>query len=116
MRESGDQLQLPNDGKVYYTIGEVAELLGENVSLIRFWEKHFKAIRPKRNNKGHRIFTRDQLIRLKSIHHLVKVKGMTLQGAAEALSTEGEMIDKETALRERLLGIRDFLKELRSQL
>lgn len=116
MDDHMDKSELTDTTKVYYTIGEVAEMLGENISLIRYWESHFSGIKARRNSRGHRLYTREQLLRLKSIHHLVKVKRMTLEGANDALRSSAERIDKETEIREKLLHIREFLKELREQL
>jgi len=67
--------------KRYYSISEVASQLDVNASLIRFWEKEFDQIKPKKNRKGNRLFTVDDLQNLKSIYHLVKERGFTLEGA-----------------------------------
>ncbi len=69
--------------KVYYTIGEVAEMFDVNTSLIRFWEKEFDIIKPKKNKKGNRLFTKQDIDNLHIIYHLVKERGMTLKGAKE---------------------------------
>lgn len=71
--------------KLYWSIGEVAEELGVNTSLIRYWEKEFNSIRPKRTGKGDRSYTRKEIDQLRRIQHLVKEKGFTLQGAKEQL-------------------------------
>lgn len=84
--------------KLYYTIGEVAQLFEVNTSLIRFWEKEFSAIKPKKNNKGNRLFTVKDIITIDRIYELVKIEGHTLDGARKALrerkSTKAE--DKST--------------------
>ena len=67
--------------KVYYQIGEVAEMFNVNTSLVRYWEKEFKIIKPKKSNNGTRLFTRRDIDNFRIIHELVKVKGMTIQGA-----------------------------------
>lgn len=69
--------------KVYYTIGEVAEMFDVNTSLIRFWEKEFDIIKPKKNKKGNRLFTKQDIDNLHIIYHLVKERGMTLKGGKE---------------------------------
>ena len=61
--------------KLYYTIGEVANLFQVNTSLIRFWEKEFEVLKPKKNKKGNRLFTKEDVSNLKIIFHLVKEKG-----------------------------------------
>ena len=72
--------------RLYYSIGEVAEMLGENVSLVRFWSDSFpKFVRPKRNAKGNRMYSKDDIDMLKRIYFLVKECGMTLEGAAKRL-------------------------------
>lgn len=67
--------------KLYYTIGEVAKAFKVNTSLIRFWEKEFDVIQPKKNAKGTRRFTRKDIKNLELIYHLVKERGFTLEGA-----------------------------------
>lgn len=103
--------------KLFYTVGEVAETLGESTSLVRFWANEFpKFIRPQRNAKGNRLFSKDDLECLKTIHHLVKTEGLTLEGAAKRLkeAKKGEM-DKQKVL-ETLQGIRQQLSEIRAEL
>ena len=73
------QVDLPE--KRYYKIGEVAKAFGVNTSLIRFWEKEFDVIKPKKNAKGDRMFTQDDVKNFQMIYHLVKEKGFTLEGA-----------------------------------
>lgn len=67
--------------KIYYKIGEVAEMFSVNTSLIRYWEKEFRIIRPRKSQKGTRLFTKRDIDNFRIIHELVKVKGMTIQGA-----------------------------------
>lgn len=71
--------------RLYWSIGEVAEELGVNASLLRYWEKEFGTLRPKRTNKGDRLYTKDDIAQLRRIQHLVKEKGFTLQGAKSEL-------------------------------
>ena len=74
--------------KRYYNIGEVAGAFGVNTSLIRFWEKEFDAIKPKKNAKGNRKFTPEDIKNLQLIYHLVKERGFTLEGAKTHLKEE----------------------------
>lgn len=76
--------------KLYYSIGEVAEMFDVNTSLIRFWEKEFTVLKPKKNKKGNRLFTEKDLENLKLIYDLVKVKGFTLDGAKLQLRKKDE--------------------------
>lgn len=71
--------------RMYWSIGEVAEDLGVNTSLLRYWEKEFGTLRPKRTNKGDRLYTKNDILQLKRIQYLVKEKGFTLQGAKNQL-------------------------------
>ncbi|WP_417264748.1 MerR family transcriptional regulator [Brumimicrobium sp.] len=71
--------------KLYYSIGEVAKMFDVNTSLIRFWEKEFSSIKPKKNKKGNRLFTPDNILELQKIYQLVKIDGHTLEGAKKAL-------------------------------
>ena len=74
--------------KLYYTIGEVADMFKVNTSLIRFWEKEFAIIQPKKNKKGNRLFTPKDIANLDRIYDLVKIKGHTLEGAKKALKSK----------------------------
>ena len=71
--------------KLYYSIGEVSKAFKVNASLIRFWEKEFTDLNPKKNSKGTRRYSSVDIEKLQIIHHLVKEKGMTLQGAKKHL-------------------------------
>ncbi len=79
--------------KLYYTIGEVAELFSVNTSLIRFWEKEFPQLSPKKNQKGKRLYTIKDIENLNKIYHLVKEKGFTLEGAKNALKSKDKSDD-----------------------
>lgn len=102
--------------KKYYTIGEVADELGVATSLIRFWEGEFDNIKPKKNRKGNRQFTKDDLQSVKLIYHLVKEKGYTLQGARDFITNGGDVTSSKMEMIESLKSIRKFLTDLRSEL
>lgn len=74
--------------KLYYTIGEVSTMFDVNPSLIRFWEKEFTIIQPKKNKKGNRLFTPKDILNFNKIYHLVKEQGFTLDGARNALKNK----------------------------
>ncbi len=101
--------------KLYYTIGEVAVMLDVNTSLLRYWEKEFDILKPKKNTKGDRFFTKDDIEKIKLIYHLVREKGYTLDGAKSRLKTDIELTQKKFKLIERLKKIRGFLEELKEQ-
>ncbi len=102
--------------KKYFTIGEVARELGVATSLIRFWETQFDFIRPKKNAKGNRKFTQDDLKKLKLVYHLVKEKGYTLQGAQDHIKSSKDSIDDTAELVESLQRVRAFLEEMKKNL
>jgi DNA-binding transcriptional MerR regulator len=81
-------IQLSAD-KRYYSIGELAKAFDVNASLIRFWDKEFDILKPKKNAKGNRMFTPEDVSNLKLIFHLVKERGFTLEGAKTHLK-EGQ--------------------------
>lgn len=102
--------------KLYYSIGEVAELFNVAPSLIRFWESEFELIKPKKNRKGNRQFTKEDIDHVKTIYHLVKEKGFTLQGAKEMLRNDPQAIKDKMDLIDSLKRVRSFLVEIREKL
>jgi len=109
------QIEL-KEGKRYYSIGEVAKAFGVNASLIRFWDKEFDILKPKKNAKGNRMFTPEDVKNLQLIYHLVKERGFTLDGARIHLK-EGqkktldkfEIISKLEGVKMQLLNIKNQL-------
>ena len=102
--------------RLFYKIGEVAKELNVNVSLIRFWEKEFDILNPKKNKKGNRLFTTKDFNNLKIIYHLVKERGFTLDGAKKKLRENKEDTTDNISIVSHLKEIRKFLVELREQL
>lgn len=102
--------------KKYYSIGEVASLLNVTPSLIRFWETEFDIIKPKKNRKGNRQFTQEDIENIRIIYHLVKDQGYTLQGAREILKRNTMNVKEKMEMIESLKHIKQFLIEIRSQL
>jgi len=100
--------------KRYYSISEVSKILNVNASLIRFWEKEFNQIKPKKNRKGNRLFTLQDLDTLKAIHALVKQKGYTLEGARKKLKEDVSEIKKEISIKEKLQSIKARLLALKA--
>jgi len=102
--------------KLFYTIGEVAEMFNVNASLIRYWEKEFPVIKPKKNKKGNRFFTKSDIENFHIIYHLVKERGMTLKGAKQKLRENKddtinnfEVIKVLKEIRQKLLEIKEEL-------
>lgn len=101
--------------KLYYTIGEVAEMLHEAPSLIRFWEKEFDVLKPSKTEKGTRQYTQKDIQLLRLIHHLVKEKGYTLQGAADHIRQQSNITDTAEVI-DSLKRVRGFLVEIKKRL
>ena len=102
--------------KLYYTIGEVAEMFKVNTSLIRFWEKEFDIIQPKKNKKGNRLFTPEDLDNFHVIFHLVKERGFTLQGAKSKLKENKEDTINNIQVVKSLNEVKSFLLKLKEEL
>ncbi len=102
--------------KRYYSISEVAAQLNVNTSLIRFWEKEFHQIKPKKNRKGNRLFTLDDLDNLKTIYHLVKERGFTLEGARNSLKEEKKLSKINSNVSSKLLRIKKNLLQIKESL
>ncbi|WP_372753542.1 MerR family transcriptional regulator [Mariniflexile sp.] len=107
-------IELPE--KRYYAIGEVAKAFDVNTSLIRFWEKEFDVLKPKKNAKGNRKFTPEDIKNLKLIYHLVKERGFTLEGAKTHLKEEKQktlsnfdIISKLEAIKAELIKVKDAM-------
>jgi len=109
------KINLPD--KLYYSIGEVAKAFDVNTSLIRYWEQEFPIIKPKKNKKGNRYFTPEDIKNLQIIYHLVKEKGYTLDGAKIALTTNSKIsetitiIDRLEFVKAELLKLKESLAE-----
>lgn len=102
--------------KLYYTIGEVAEMYNVNTSLIRYWEKEFEIIKPQKNKKGNRLFTKKDVDNFYIIYHLVKERGFTLQGAKDKLKENPEDTAKIVEAIKSLTNIKSYLLDLRNKL
>ncbi|RLD26821.1 MAG: transcriptional regulator [Bacteroidetes bacterium] len=107
-------IELPE--KRYYGIGEVAKAFGVNTSLIRFWEKEFDVLKPKKNAKGNRKFTPEDIKNLKFIYHLVKERGFTLEGAKTHLKEEKKKSLSNFEIISKLEGIKNQLTKIKTQL
>jgi DNA-binding transcriptional MerR regulator len=105
--------------KLYYSMGEVTEMFDVEASLIRYWCSQFTCLRPKRNAKGNRLFTPQDIERLKRIHHLLKEKKMTIEGAQKAMrkrNIEAEKNDSDITLLEQLQSLRAMLVDMRNNM
>lgn len=102
--------------KLYYSIGEVSEMFDVNASLIRYWEKEFDVLKPKKNAKGNRLFTDKDIENLKLIYHLVKERGFTLEGAKMKLKEDRKALENNLELIESLNKVKSFLGEIKENL
>lgn len=102
--------------KVYYTMGEVAEMFDVNPSLLRYWEQEFDILRPHRNKKGNRLFTPKDVDNIRVIYHLLKERKMKIEVARKYLRDNRKEVDRDTEITERLMHIRAILQEIRQDL
>lgn len=102
--------------KLYYTMGEVTEMFQVNASQIRFYEREFEVLQPKKNKKGNRLFSPADVENLKIIFHLVKEKGYTLQGAKEYIKNNRSELKENQRVIDSLEKLKKFLLEVRDQL
>jgi DNA-binding transcriptional MerR regulator len=103
--------------KLFYSITEIADLFKVNASLIRFWEKEFDFLKPRKTAKGNRTYTKKDIENIRLVYHLVKEKGFTLQGAKEKLKQKpAQEINKNLEAIESLNKLKSFLVELKNQL
>ncbi|RUA12674.1 MAG: transcriptional regulator [Flavobacteriia bacterium] len=107
-------IDLPD--KRYFKIGEVAKAFGVNTSLIRFWENEFSVIQPKKNKKGNRLFTQEDVKNLQLIYHLVKEKGYTLDGAKNKLKENPKKLTNNHEIIISLESIKKELLKIKNQL
>lgn len=102
--------------KMFFSMGEVSEMFDVNPSLIRFWEKRFDVLKPRKNAKGNRLFTPEDVENLKLIYHLVKEKGMTLAGAEKYIKDNKNVLRRDVEILEHLGRLRAALLEIKSEL
>ena len=102
--------------KQYYTIGEVAAIFDVAPSLIRFWETEFDQLKPKKNKKGNRQYTSKDIEELRSVYHLVKERGFTIQGAKEVMKNKSVQTKDKIEIINSLEKVRSFLVGIKDQL
>jgi DNA-binding transcriptional MerR regulator len=102
--------------KLYYSIGEVAEMLDVPVSTVRFWENEFEVLKPMKNKKGNRLFTKADIKNLRIIHHLVKEEGMTLTGVKKRLAVKWDETDYKYEINESLQKIKSILLDIKDNI
>ena len=102
--------------KLYYPIGEVAKMFDVSTSLIRYWEKEFDILKPRKNKKGNRLFTKVDIENLKIIFHLVKERGYTLEGAKQKLKDNKNGVQANQQIIDSLRKIKGFLNQVKEDL
>ncbi|MBA2422058.1 MAG: MerR family transcriptional regulator [Chitinophagales bacterium] len=102
--------------KHYYSIGEVAKMFNLSISNIRFWEQEFEILKPKKNKKGDRFFTKQDVSNLKVIYHLLKEKGYTIEGARKKLLQQPDHVSDQIKMIDSLKKIKVFLQSLKDNL
>lgn len=111
-----NQFDIPKLTKVYYSIGEVAEMFQVNTSLIRFWDKEFDIIQPKKNKKGNRQFTQEDVKNYHLIYFLVKERGYTLKGAKDKIKGNKNQVENQQLIVKKMSKIKSFLLQLKQEL
>ncbi|MGQ8336584.1 MerR family transcriptional regulator [Sunxiuqinia sp. A32] len=106
----------PKIEKVFYTIGEVADMFQVKTSTIRFWENEFDELKPQKNKKGNRLFSPDDIAQIKLIYYLIKERGLTLKGAKQKLADNKEDTLKNHELVDRLKTIRQILIDIKDEM
>ena len=102
--------------KLFYSISEVAKMFNVSETLLRFWEKEFPNIKPRKAGRGIRQYSKDDIEEVRSVFHLVKERGMTLEGARTALKHDKGSTNKQIEVIERLKSIRDELQSINKEL
>lgn len=102
--------------KVYYSMGEVAEMFDVNPSLLRYWEQEFDVLKPHRNKKGNRLFTPQDVDNVKIIYHLLKERKMKIEVARKYIKDSRREVDRDAEIAERLMSIRAILLEIKQDL
>lgn len=109
-------IQPDNDNKLFYSIGEVSKLLNVSESLLRFWEKEFPQIKPKKGSRGIRRYTKEDIEKIRTIYDLVKVRGLKIAAARDILKQNKEGVARPLEAIQRLRSIREELVAMKTAL
>ncbi|MDE7133868.1 MAG: MerR family transcriptional regulator [Rikenellaceae bacterium] len=105
-----------NQERIYYTVSEVADMFSLTPTVLRYWDKYFPQLKPHKNKKGNRLFTPEDIVTLKRIHHLTKDLGMKLEAVARELNTPSDGFEKREEMRERLLFLKSTFEAVNFEL
>lgn len=107
-------LNKDKDVKIYSSISEVAQIFGVNESTLRFWEKEFDIISPRKTEKGTRFYKKEDIDAVRLVYHLVKERGLTLAGAKQKLKDNKETVIQQEEIVTRLKQIKEELLDLKA--
>ncbi|MFQ5571794.1 MAG: MerR family transcriptional regulator [Rhodothermales bacterium] len=107
-----------NEGikKLYYSIGEVGEMMGLEPHVLRFWQAEFDQLRPRKNRAGRRIYTLDDIAVVRRIYHLLRVEKYTIEGARQVMARKDRRVDTPEGSQRELIALRGFLENLLQRL
>ena len=105
-----------SNSKLYYTISEVSAMFGVNASLIRFWEKEFDIIKPRKNAKGNRLYTQQDIDSIALIHHYVKERRLTLEGTRQKIKQNRDDAEHTFQIVQSLKKVRAMLLEIKENI
>lgn len=100
--------------RLYYSISEVAQMFDINESTLRFWEKEFDIIQPRKTTKGTRFYKQEDIDAVRLVFHLVKERGMTLAGARQKLKDNRETTIRQEEIVNRLKLIKEELLSMKA--
>ncbi len=109
-------LSVLKDEKLYYSIGEISDMFGESKSLIRYWETEFTTLKPHKNSKGDRRFTKENIDQLQLIFDLVKNRGFTIEGAKNEIRQNKDLLKQKQTVLHKLLGLKAEMQKLKDGL
>tara|TARA_B100000809_G_C14839061_1_gene424003 strand:- start:39 stop:362 length:324 start_codon:yes stop_codon:yes gene_type:complete len=107
---------MENSEKLYYSIGEVAASLHVAASLLRYWEKEFPSIKPKKNSKGDRKYTKEDIKSVEIVYHLVKERGYKLKAAQQVIKEQKKIVEDQMQLINSLEDIKTFLNDIKDKI
>jgi len=109
-------LTLLKEDKLYYSIGEISDMFGVSKSLIRYWETEFSILKPHKNSKGDRRYTRENIDQLQLIFDLVKNRGFTIEGAKNEIKQNKDLIKQRQAVLQKLINLKSEIQKLKDSL
>jgi len=109
-------LTLLKEDKLYYSIGEISDMFGVSKSLVRYWETEFSILKPHKNSKGDRRYTKENIDQLQLIFDLVKNRGFTIEGAKNEIKQNKDLIKQRQAVLQKLINLKAEMQKLKDSL